>query len=438
MVDPPGGVEEAAVLRGQALHQGAQFLGVALGGQLRGDRVDGQPEDHGLGRGGHVPGAVLGEPHPGQSAQLRVAEDLPQRGLGLGADQGEGLLAAEPAQRCPGVGAARRGQQLPGGGQRLPAGQPVLGLGVRGARRERGGAVEQRVGALVGEVPDGRRVEPGLQQPGPQPVQAERGEPHHAVAGHVGVVDGRRGLLAGVGHQLLVDRPVRHQPDRLQQPELVVQLHHRLGDPLQHGVAGLLHAVGDQDGGGQRGQRHRGVAGRVLADGEQVQVGEHPVEELRLGLGVPVHGGQVQLALALGHRVDQRTEVGHAGVGEDRLQGGQPDAEHVPRGAAGDPGQLLAGRDGARLLVGDLDQPRVHGHPPRLARLGGGVAAGQPQRLGRRRELLLGERAARVDTGVRPGPAGEPDGPGEQGGGERVAGQLRFGVQPRGRQGGAV
>ncbi len=304
-------------------------------------------------------------------------------------------------------------------------------------RREGGRAVEQRVGALVGEVPDGGCLEAGLQQPGAQSVQSEGGQPHHAVAGDVGLVDGCRRLLVRVGHQGLVHRPVGDESDGLQHPELVVQPHHRVGDLLQHVVGGLAHVAGHDHGRGQRGQRHRGVPVPVLADGEQVQVAEHPVEELRLGLRVPVQGRQVDGA-ALGHRVDQVVEVGHARVREHRLQRGEPHPEHVLRGAAGEQGEVAARRDGARLLVGDLDEPGVHGDPPRLARVSGGVVAGQPQLPGRRRQLLLDQSAPGVDAGVRPGPAGQPGGTGEQRRGERVAGQFRFGTQPCGRQGGAV
>ena len=90
------------------------------------------------------------------------------------------------------------------------------------------------------------------------------------------------------------------------------------------------------------------------------------------------------------------------------------------------------------LLVDDLDEPGVDGDPPGLARVGGGVLAGQPERLGGRRQLLLDEPAPGVDPGVRAGPAGEQGGPGEQRRGQRVPRQLRFGVQPHRRQGGAV
>ncbi len=305
-----------------------------------------------------------------------------------------------------------------------------------GGRREGGGAVEQRVGALVGEVADGGGVEAGVQEPGAQSVQAERGEPHHAVPGDVGLVDGRGGLLVGVGHERLVDRLVLDEADRFQEPELVVQAHHRVRHLFEHLVAGLPHVAGHDHGGGQRGQRHRGVAGALLADGEQVEVAEDAVEELGLGVGVPVEGGQVDLA-ALGHRVDQVVEVGHAGVGEDRLQGGEPDAEHV-LGGAGEQGEVLARGDGARLLVGDLDEPGVHGDPPGLARVRGGVVPAQPELPGRRGQLFLDESAPGVDPGVGTGPAGQPRGPGEYRRGQRVAGQLRFGAQPCGRQGGAV
>lgn len=105
------------------------------------------------------------------------------------------------------------------------------------------------------------------------------------------------------------------------------------------------------------------------------------------------------------------------------------------RGAAGEQGQVLAGRDRAGLLVDDLDEPGVHGDPPGLARVGGGVLPGQAERLGGRRELLLDECAPGVDAGAGTGPAGEQGGPGEQGRGQGVARQLRFGVQPHRRQG---
>ncbi|CAM5676949.1 hypothetical protein STENM327S_06775 [Streptomyces tendae] len=306
-----------------------------------------------------------------------------------------------------------------------------------GGQREGRGAVEQRVGALVGEVADGGGLEAGVQEPGAQSVQPERGEPHHAVAAEVGLVDGGGGLLVGVGHERLVDGLVLDEADRFQQPELVVQAHHRVRHLLQDLVARLAHVAGHDHRGGQRGQRHRGVAGSVLADGQQVEVAEHAVEELGLGVGVPVEGRQVGLA-ALGHRVDQVVEVGHARVGEHGLQGGEPHPEHVLGGAAGEQGEVLARGHGARLLVGDLDEPGVHGDPPGLARVGGGVVPAQPELLGRRRQLLLDEAAPGVDAGVGTGPAGQSRGPGEHRRGQRVAGQLRVGAQPCGRQGGAV
>ena len=72
------------------------------------------------------------------------------------------------------------------------------------------------------------------------------------------------------------------------------------------------------------------VAGAVLADGEQVEVAEHPVEELGLLLRVPVQRVEVDLA-ALVHRVDEVVEVGHARVGEHGLQAVEPDVEDVLR-----------------------------------------------------------------------------------------------------------
>lgn len=105
------------------------------------------------------------------------------------------------------------------------------------------------------------------------------------------------------------------------------------------------------------------------------------------------------------------------------------------RGTAGQQGQVLAGRDGAGLLVDDLHEPGVHGDPPGLARIGGGVVPGQPQHLGGGRQLVLDEPAPGVDPGAGTGPAGEQGGPGEQRRGQRVARQLRFGVQPHRREG---
>jgi hypothetical protein len=316
----------------------------------------------------------------------------------------------------------------------------VLGLGVGGRRRESGGAVEQRVGALVGEFTDRRRLESGLQQAGAQSVQAQRGQPHHAVPGDVGVVQRRGGLLVGVGHQRLVDRPVLHEPHRLQHPEPVVQPHHRVGDLLEDVVGGLRHVAGHDHRRGEGGQRHHRPAGFLLADGHQVQVAEHGVEELRLGLRLPVQRVEVEFAGAVlrGDGVDQLVQVGDARVGEHGLQGGEPHPEHVLRRAAGEPCQPGARGHRALLLVDHLDEPGVHGDPPRLTGVGGGVLAGQPEFRGGRRKLLLGEPAPGVDPGLRAGPAGQPGRPGEHGGGQGVARQLRFGAQPCGRQGGAV
>ncbi|CAM5685932.1 hypothetical protein SALBM217S_02546 [Streptomyces griseoloalbus] len=383
---------------------------------------------------------MLGEPHPRQTAELGVVQDLPQRGFRGVAHQRQRLLAAQPPQRRTLVRAARRRQQLARRLQRPAPLQPVLGLGVGGGRRVRGGAVEQRVGALVREVADRGRLEARLQQPGAQPVQAERGQPHQAVAGDVRLVDGGGGLLVGVGHQVLVERLVLHQPDGLQHPELVVQPHHRVGHLLQDVVAGLRHAVGHEDGGGQRGQRHRGVARLVLADGQQIQVAEDPVEELRLGLRVPVQRVEVQLPrpLAPGDGVDQPAQVGHARVAQHRLQGAEPHAQHVLRRAAGEQRQLVARADGALLLVDHRDEPGVHGDPPGLAGVGRRVLPAQTQLRGRVRELLLHQGAAGVHPGRGTGPAGEPGGPGQHRSGQGVARQLRFGAQPRRRQDGAV
>lgn len=105
------------------------------------------------------------------------------------------------------------------------------------------------------------------------------------------------------------------------------------------------------------------------------------------------------------------------------------------RGATGEQGQVLARGDGAGLLVGDLDQPCVHGDPPGLAGVGGGVVTGEFEQFGGGRQLLVDEPATCVDAGVGSGPAGEAGGPGEQWRGQRLARQLRFGTQPHRRQG---
>ncbi|MGX1370897.1 hypothetical protein RKD19_006256 [Streptomyces canus] len=161
-----------------------------------------------------------------------------------------------------------------------------------------------------------------------------------------------------------------------------------------------------------------------------------PSRKLLLGLRVPVQGGEVDLA-ALVHGVDQVVEVRHARVGQRRLQGGQPHAEHVLRGA-GQQGQVLPGGDRALLLVDDLDESGVDGDPPGLARVGRGLVPGQSEVRGGRGQLFLDESAPGVDPRVLAGPAGEPGGPREQRRGQGVARQLRFGVQPHRRQGGAV
>lgn len=263
----------------------------------------------------------------------------------------------------------------------------------RPARRpgEVGGAVQQGVRALVRQLADRRGGEARLDQPGAQSVQTERCKAHHPVARHVHVVGGGR-LLGGVRHQGLVDRLELDEADGLQQPELVVEPHHGVRDLFQDVVGGLAHVVGQDHRGGERGQRHRHLAERVLADGQQIQVAEHPVEEVGLRLGVPVQGGEIDLALPV-HGVDEIAEVGHARVGQHGVERAEPDAEDVLRGAGGEQGEVLARADGALLLVDDLDEPGVDGHPPGLAGEGGGLVAGQAENAGGLGKLFLDEFA---------------------------------------------
>ena len=94
-----------------------------------------------------------------------------------------------------------------------------------------------------------------------------------------------------------------------------------------------------------------------------------------------------------------------------------------------------------RRLAGvlDLDEAGVDRDPPGLARVRRAVlVVAEAEFGGGRGQLLLDELAAGADPGVGPGPAGEPHRAGEQRGGQRVPRQLRLGVQPHRRQGGAV
>ena len=80
--------------------------------------------------GSGMPGSgALGEPDPGQAAELPVVEHLAQCGLGVRGDQREGLLGGEPAQRGPLVVPAGRGEQVAGGVGGGAGGEPLLGLG---------------------------------------------------------------------------------------------------------------------------------------------------------------------------------------------------------------------------------------------------------------------------------------------------------------------
>lgn len=171
--DPPGRREEAAVLLREPFEEGLEFLGVALGGQLGGEGVDGEPVDEVLGGRRYIGGAQLAQPDAGEPAEFGVVEDVPYGGFGLRSDEGQGLLAAQPAQRRALVRAAGGGEQFAGGGEGFAPVQPLFGLGAGGERSVAGAAVEEGVGALVDEVADGGCAEAGLQEAGAEPVEAE-------------------------------------------------------------------------------------------------------------------------------------------------------------------------------------------------------------------------------------------------------------------------
>lgn len=183
----------------------------------------------------------------------------------------------------------------------------------------------------------------------------------------------------------------------------------------------------------------------MLGDGEQVEVGENPVEEVGLAPRVPVQPVEVDPAARV-EGVDEVVQVGHGGVGEHRVQGRQPEVEYVAGRTARHQCEVLAGRGRAEALLvalpvvvlrlGHVDQTGVHGHAPGLARvpvavLVGGVEAEHRGGLG---QLVDGELTADADAGAGSGPAGEPYGAREQRGAEGVAGQLRIGAQPYRRQ----
>ncbi len=406
---------------------------------------------------------ALGEPDPGQAAELPVVEHVAQRGLGVRRDQREGLLGGEPALRGALVVTAGGREQVPGGVQGRTGGEPQLGLGLGERLGVVGQRVQEDIGALAGEVADRRGMHPGIQHPGAYGVDAERGEADQAVAGDVLVGErlgggltgstrgeGRLAVLVQLLDERLVDGLVGDQTDRLQHPELVVQAHHRLGDLFEDVVGGLLHIVRDDHGGGQRGQRNL-LVGALVQGGEQIEVAEDAVEQLGLLLRVPVDRVQVQFA-ALGELVGEIGEIGGGRVGEHGLHTAEPDVEDVLRAAGGEQAQLVAGGGGAgRGVVGevravlavggllDLHESGVHRQLPGLGGVGGAVlVTGQAEVLGGGGQRLFEDLAADADRDAPLGPAGELRGPGQQGGAQRLAGQFRFGVQPHRRQGGAV
>lgn len=272
------------------------------------------------------------------------------------------------------------------------------------------------------------------------------GQPHHAVPADVLVVGGRLGLLALLGEQRLVHRPVGDDPDRFEKPELVVEAHHRLRHLFQDVVGGLAHVVGHDHRRGERGQRYGCLTLAAVADREQIQVAEHAVEEFGFRLRVPVQGVEVDRAV-LADEIGEVVEDGCGGVGVHCLQAVEPDREDVLRGATGQQPQVLARADGplgivsgvVPLRVVDVEEPGVDREPPRLTGLRGTVLVRrEPEVFGRGGQLRLDELPAGADPGLGSRPAGEPDGPGEQRRGERVPCQLRLGVQPYRWQDGAL
>ncbi len=359
----------------------------------------------------------------------------------------------EPAQRCARVGAAGRAQEFGCGGLRpfrpVPR-EPETDLGARGLLRVVRDPVEEDVGPLVDEVTDGRGVHAGLQHPLADAVETERGQPHHAVAGDVLVVGGRCRLLALLGQQRLVHRCVGDDPDGFEDPELVVQPHHGFGDLLQDVVRGLSHVLGHHHGRGEGGQRHGAIGGTGLRKGQQIEIGEHPVEEFGLLLRVPVEGVEVDAAV-LADEVGEVVEGGGGGVRVHRLQAVEPDREDVPRRSGGQQGQVLADRDGALRLAArpvpralvvrvlEVDEPRVDGQAPCLAGVRRTVlVVTEPEVLGGGGQLRVDEFATGTHPGPGARPAGEADCAGEQRSGQRVPCQLGLGVQPHRRQGGAL
>ncbi len=315
---------------------------------------------------------------------------------------------------------------------------------------------EQDVRPLVGEVADGRRVDPGVEHPGPYGEDAERGERDHAVAGDVllaqrlgGPVLGDAALAVDLLDERLVDGLVLDDARRLQHPELFVEAHHRLGDLFEDVVGRLVHVVRDDHRRGQRRQRYGPVGRALVQGGQQVEVAEHTVEEVGLLLRVPVERVEVEFA-ALAELVDDVREVRGGGVGQYGLQPAEPHVEDVLRAAGGERGQFLARGGGpgglvgvVRLLrlrvLGELDQPGVQGELPRLGRVTGPVLVREETEVFGGAAQLLGQQlAARADGGAVPGPAGELRGAREEGRGQRVPRELRVGVQPHRRHGGAV
>ncbi|GAA3069293.1 hypothetical protein GCM10020000_62200 [Streptomyces olivoverticillatus] len=271
-----------------------------------------------------------------------VVEDLAQRGLRLGSQQRERLLAHQAPPGGVLVVAARRGQQLAGGVQRRPPPQPQLRLGVGRGRGVSGQRVEQGVRPLVGEVADQRHVDARVQHPGADREEAERGEGHHAVAGdvlllrHVGdhPVDGLADVALAVDllDERLVDGLVGQQAGRREHPELVVQAHHRVRDLFEDVVRRLVHVVRDDHGGGERGKRHGPLRRTLAHGGQQVEVAEDAVEEVRLLLRVPVERVDVELALDRGELVGEFAQVRRGGVGQDGLQARPATAPGRPAG----------------------------------------------------------------------------------------------------------
>ena len=314
----------------------------ALGRELRRDRVDGQPEHHRLGPARGTSAAPCSASHTRASPPSSgVVEHLAQRGLGLRARPGTSACWQRSRRSgAPSSSPARGGQQLavPRRAVRGRASHSSISAWAA-ACGESAIAVEQRVGALVGEVADGGRVDAGLQHPGPDrrtgragsggPCRSGRRPRRRAGSGALAASLVAASAISASSTGWYSTSPSGSRSRNWSSSRIIASdtcsRTSSVGSPMSSGT--IIDAASAGSGTGP-------VRRAALADGEQVEVAEHTVEEVGLGLRVPVRAASKSISPSSSRASTRSSRSGTVASASTVSRAPSQSAEDVLRAAA--------------------------------------------------------------------------------------------------------